>query len=463
MEISLDRFYYTPDVDRMQIFLAVEAREGVDVQIKVEQTPGAPAVAAQEEIPLVTGQDSYDISFDMRDWALGRYLVSAHLRDAEQKRLRSTQRIFIRREFEPAPPSPSALNATVRSDGILLLEGEPFCPFMAEGWTPVSPLGKDGFNFTTYGDLAALSIADPLDHPRLNLPWVTRVGEETFILMPEKEKMWQDLHEEVLERKTDPALFSRLIKYEAHIPMYRGTAEERTAIDNVSQCREINQFLKELDPDHLTSIHVDRPQYLPQYKDVADIIEVACWSSSYAPSLIPNLCRDLQQIRNVIGAGKPFIFWIGNTIPNPESRTAEEIRAACYLALMYGSAGIWFNMGHGGLDPSFTRHWSVYPGLYRELMEVFAILTTLQPEPAPAIAVDAPEINYRVCQRDGRLYAIAVNTSDRMIQATLSATDRSLLANDITLPFENRSIQPREGRFADAFTAYEAHVYEWAS
>ena len=130
---------------------------------------------------------------------------------------------------------------------------------------------------------------------------------------------------------------------------------------------------------------------------------------------------------------------------------------------MYGSAGIWFNMGHGGLDPSFTRHWSVYPGLYRELMEVFAILTTLQAEPAPAIAVDAPEINYRVCQRDGRLYAIAVNTSDRMIQATLSATDRSLLANDITLPFENRSIQPREGRFADAFTAYEAHVYEWAS
>ena len=165
MEISLDRFYYTPDVDRMQISLAAEAREGVDIQIKVEQTPGAFAVVAQEEIPLVTGQDSYDISFDMTDWALGRYLVSAHLRDSEQKRLRSTHRIFIRRELEPAPSSPSALNATVRSDGILLLEGEPFCPFMAEGWTPVSPLGKDGFNFTTYGDLAALSIADPLDHP----------------------------------------------------------------------------------------------------------------------------------------------------------------------------------------------------------------------------------------------------------------------------------------------------------
>jgi hypothetical protein len=364
--------------------------------------------------------------------------------------------------MEAAPAPPSAMNATIRRDGIILLEGKPFCPFVAEGWSPASPLAKDSFNQATYGDLGSLSIAKLLGWPRLNLPWVTRTDEETFILMPDKQKMHADVRKQVLARKSDPTLLFRLLKYEAHIPMCRGTVENRTAIDNVKECREIHEFVKSIDPNHLTSIHVDRPRFLADYKDVADIVEVAYWSSSYAPSLIPNLRRDLQKLRSIIGPGRPFKFWIGGTVPSAENRTAEQIRCACYLTLMNGAAAIGFNMGHGGLDPSFTRHWSVYPGLYRELMELFSILATIQREAVPQITVDAPEIDTRLRRRGDRLYLIAVNTTKRMMHATVSVPDLSLMSQGVKLPFEERTIRPKNDGFEDVFTAYEPHVYEFS-
>ena len=458
IDIGMDRFYYPPDLRQMHIQVTAETDRGTDLKVEIRKDVHTEPVASVE-MALVEGKQIYEMSLYFKDWPLGRYIVSAALRE-HRKTLQRAHRVFIKRRFEPAPPAPSALDATIRSDGIILLEGRPFCPFVAEGYSPASPLAKESFNLTTYSDLGTLAITNPLEWPRLNLPWVTRTETETFILMPDEEKMYADIRKEVLARKSDPTLLCRLLKYEAHLPMYRGTVEERTPLDNVAECRRINQFVKRIDPHHLTSIHVDRPKYLPDYKDVADIVEIAYWSSSYAPSLIPNLTRDLEKVRSIIGPGRAFKFWIGNTIPSPDKRTAEEIRCACYLTLMRGAAGIGFNMGHGGLDPSYTRHWSVYPGLYRELMELFSILTTLQPEPLPEITVEPPEIDYSVRKRDGKLYLIAVNTSKHLIDATVSVADRSLMSKSIKLPFEQRSITPQDNGFSDVFTAFEPHVYE---
>jgi len=461
VDLHMDRFYYPPDFGWMQIELTAETDTGYDLKLEIRDAR-AELVAARE-FPLFNGRKKYEISLEIADWPLGRYVVSVALRDEQEKTIHAAHRIFIKRQLEPAPAAPSALKATIRSDGIILLDGKPFCPFVAEGWSPASPFARDSFNIATYGDLGSLSIAKPLGWPRLNLPWVTRTETETFILMPEEEKMYADIRKEVLERRSDPTLLCRLLKYEAHLPMYRGTVEHRTALDNVAECRRINEFVKRIDPHHLSSIHVDRPKYLPDYKDVADIVEIAYWSSSYAPSLITNLTRDLEKVRSIIGPGRAFKFWIGNSVPSPDSRTAEEIRCACYLTLMRGAAGIGFNTGHGGLAPSYTRHWSVYPGLYRELMELFSILTTLQQEPLPEIIVEPEEIDYSLRRRDGKLYLIAVNTSKHLIDAKVSVADRSLMTKDIKVLFEERTIKPREAGFTDMFTAYEPHVYEFLS
>lgn len=458
IDLHPDRFYYTPDLERMTVRVVARLEGDGALEVAIRKNVGAGPVASMNV--TTADVDGRDLSFAIGDLPRGRYVVSARLDDENGRTLQTAHRIFIKRDLEPVPAPPSALEATVRADGIILLEGKPFLPFVAEGWSPASPLAKGAFNLKTYGDLGTLAVAGALDWPRLNLPWVTRTDEGAVIVMPEKQTMNADIRRQVEARRSDPALLCRLLKYEAHLPMVRGPAAPWTPIDNVRECREINALVKRVDPHHLTSIHVDRPKYLPDYKDVADIVEIAYWSSSYAPRLIPNLSRDLKKVRHVIGPGRAFKFWIGGSVPKPQHRTAEEIRCACYLTLMHGAAAIGFNMGHGGLDPSFTRHWSVYPGLYRELLELFAILTALQDAPVPALTVDAPQIETRVRRRGDRVYLIAVNASKHLVRATVSVPESSLVSTSVELPFEHRTIQPKRNSFEDAFTAFEPHVYE---
>ena len=90
-------------------------------------------------------------------------------------------------------------------------------------------------------------------------------------------------------------------------------------------------------------------------------------------------------------------------------------------------------------------------------------MTTLQQEPLPEIIVEPEEIDYTLRRVDGKLYLIAVNTSKHLIDAKVSVADRSIMAKDIKVLFEERTIEPREPGFSDLFTAYEPHVYEFLS
>lgn len=459
IDVELDRFYYTPDVATVQVRLETDATAGHAAAVTIRKDAHTPPVARQS-VDIVEDKASYDLSFAMTPWPHGRYVVSVDLRDADAALIRSSHHVFIKRRLDPAPPSPSALNATIRDDGVILVGGKPFLPFVGEGWSPASPLAKESFSLTTYGDLGTLAIAHPLEWPRLNLPWVTRTPEETFILMPDEEAMYAKLREEVGARKSDGTVLARMLKYEAQLPMYRGTVENRTPLDNPEECRRINAFVKEVAPHHLTSIHVDRPKYVERFRDVADIMEVGLWTSSYAPSLIPNLRRDMEWVRRIVGPNKPIKFWIGSTIPSPDKRTAEEIRCACYLVLTRGGAAIGFNMGHGGLDLTYTRHWSVYPGLYRELTDLFDILTTIQQRPIPTVAVDSPDIDLTIRWKGDRLYIVAINTSRHTVGATFTMDAKARPDATIGLPFEQRQVPVDDHRFTDQFAAFEPHMYE---
>jgi len=241
--------------------------------------------------------------------------------------------------------------------------------------------------------------------------------------------------------------------------MYRGKTN-RVRVDNVAELKQIDAFIKKLAPDQLTAVEVDKSQFIEAYKESADIIEVAEYTSSYAEQLIPRLVDDLEKVQRLVGARKPFLFWIGSSIPNPSYRTAEEIRCATYLALMHGADGIVYHMGHGGIPPTYTRHWSVYPGLAREVETVFPILVAPQPDGTPPIDAAPTEIVACVRQRGRQLYLIAVNTSPYLVKAEFRIKDRSFVAERARLPLENREIAFDGGRFSDEFTRFETHVYE---
>jgi hypothetical protein len=453
MDLSLDRYYYTPDVQQLQAILTREIKEGAFLHLELRNRLDGPALLSTE-IVLEPDQDEYAASFDIGDLDFGRYIMAAHLLDPAGGRLYSIHRVFIRKRIAPAKDPPHTLDTRIRSDGILLRDGKPFCPFIGIG-NVSSPLGQDCFNVKS--GRAGL-VENPLDRPKLGLPWITTEEGRYFILMPEEERMLRGIRGNVEGRQSDPSILCWLMKHEARIPMFRG--EKRVRLNNLEEFAKIRRFVKGLDPNRLTSIQIDHSHSLKSYADAADIIEVAYKSSSFAKRIIPKLTQDLKEIRSVIGPGKPFFFWIGSSIPHPEDRSAEDIRGATYLALLYGATGIVFHMGHKGVPLEDTRHWSVYPGLSREVEEVFSILTTPQSDPAPGITVSPDVIETRVRRVGDRVYLVAVNKADYLVAATISIKDFSLISKHVNLPLEYRKIKMEKGRFKDAFTAYEPHMYE---
>lgn len=462
IEMSLDRYYYALDVQQVQVNFTRKIKNGDSLKVEVGKNPDEKPVVSRQ-IFLVPGKDDYNVSFDITDWSVGRYVVSAHLQDKSGKTLSSVSRVFIKKKMESAKiPSP-APKVSLRSDGIILLDEKPFCPFFV-GQLPSqekkSPLVKDCFN-VEYADFGLVS--RPLKRTFIGLPgWSRDEQEQAIMLLPGEEKMLEGLRNVITAQKTDPLLLCWFMAYEAAVPMYRGE-KNKVRLNNVDELRKINRFVKSIDPSHPTVIEVDSDNWA-DYKDSADIVEVARWTSSYASYLIPNLIKDVDDVRKVLlGQGKPFFFWIGSSIPTADRRTAEEIRCASYLALMHGAAGIVFHMGHEGISPSMTRHWSVYTGLSREVEELFPILTShrFSRISRDRVVIDIAGMDYCVREYNDRFYLVVVNTSGSLVKARISIADYSGISQCFGVLFENREIKLTGNSFVDVFTAFEPHVYEF--
>jgi len=450
IRVSVDRYYYSPDIRGGRVNLTWNQGKGRFIDFEIVKELGESPITSKR-ISLVADKHEYDLPIAVGDWGHGRYVVSAHLLAGDEERLWSEQRALIKRELTPAPTPSAAPEFSIRSDGIILVDAKPFFPFFASSPEPErrSPLAKECFNvkYSGFGE-----VPRPFSRPEARLFSSISGGR----LVPEKEKMLELIRNEVAARKTDPLLLYRSLAYEATGKMYRGK-DNPVRVNNAAEFAEISRLFKRVDPHCLTGVQI-RSNFA-DYKDSADIIEVAHVSSSYARKLIPHLIRDLNHTRACLGPGKPFVFWIGSSIPNARHRTAEEIRCASYLALMHGAAGIIFHLGHDGINPSMTRHWSVYPGLAREFEELVPIVTAPPQSRSAGITVEPREVDYAVRESDGQLYLIAVNTSSSRVNAQITITDPAVAGKRAKLPFESREIELTDNSFVDMFTPFESHVY----
>ena len=464
MQMSLERYYYTPDVTQIDVVLDSKSKKANHFKVEISEQLGGKVVASKQ-ISLGADGDKSTASFDITGFSDGRYVASAHSIDSDGERIGSVHRVFFKRDIAPAPDPPTPAKMTIRKDGILLLNGNPFCPFYATETDIFSPLAADSFN-VKYGENGLIS--KPLKRRKVGLPWVTREEGKTFILLSEEKEMLRKIRGIVEPGKSDPSLLCWFLKYEAKIPMYRGK-DPRVRLDNVKELNKIHRFVKKLDPDHLTFLQVehghgdrekgDWPSDMTPYRNCADVLEIAA-RASYHKRIIPDFVKSIEEVKGIIDPSKPFLMMIGSSIPAAEHRTAEEIRCATYLALMHGATGIIYHMGHLGIAPSYTRHWSVYPGLSREVAGLFPIISEPQQGSVPEITVIPESIDYCVRRYKGKVYLIAVNTSERLVHATFSIADRSLISKRVKVLLENREIAPEGNKFTDAFTAFEPHVYE---
>ena len=452
--LAPDRYYYPADCD--SIAARVTARIGTSLRVSIRRTAQGD-VLVEKTYPFPPDRNDCNVAIPAGDLAVGRYVITATALGADANQELSAHRVIHKVHLPAQGQIPSPMESiSFRGDGVFLTNGKPVCPFFST-FPPVAPpsFAKNAFN-VNWGDIemthGALRRVFAAPHH-----WVLDKGP-VFSALGEDDAVRKRLRELVAKELADPQIFDWLVSYEAGIPMYRDS-EKRIPLNNPQELRKISDFIKSIDPNHPTTVQIDDLTLVHLYKDCADVLAVASWGSSYIDSLIPNLVADVKSIRRAAGPAKPVMFYIGSSMPHETRRTAEEIRCASYLALMHDMNGLVFHVGHEGIAPTSTRHWSVYPGLAREIEFIYPILISPRSSNLPTVTANDRNLDFRVGRHDGKTYLIVCNTAGAPINPTFKFTGGEGCTH-VALPLERRRIPLTNGGFTDEFMPYEAHVYE---
>ena len=237
---------------------------------------------------------------------------------------------------------------------------------------------------------------------------LTRIPATGYVFPPEAE--FKRLVSNFLaQNKPGKRGFTR-IAYEAQMNVYEENGKAPLVEKNPSvYYGMLYRYLKEKAPDRLFSIHIDQHDCLREFAASCDIFETSYWSSSFATNMIPNLERDMTEAKKAAG-NKPVIFWLGGTIPNASCRTAEELRAGVYLAILHDMAGVIFHMGHGYLPENRSRLWSLISGISSEIQKIYPEFKQGETLPDFVLA-SSQNLAYAAKKRGNRIMVITINLS----------------------------------------------------
>lgn len=206
------------------------------------------------------------------------------------------------------------------------------------------------------------------------------------------------------------------LSYECHMPLYL----ENQQIPLLQYYSATAQTLREVHPQAIVSTHSHSIPVLQELAHLCDALEIAAWESGYSKDMLLHLDRDLKNIRREL-PDKPLIIWLGASVPSPRDRTAEELYAGAYLALLNDFAGTIFHMGHGGIPADNTRIWSLYRGIGIELQKFSRDFLTKKPARdflreipvrfAAAAREDDKEIILLIINLDGFSKTVSLDTA----------------------------------------------------
>ena len=254
-------------------------------------------------------------------------------------------------------------------------------------------------------------------------------------------KNWENIlakHFEKLKKEEKSAW--NLLCYEASLRVLHTKQDGSLEIDPQGHLiyKKIYEMAKKYAPDSVFSIQVDNMFELNKYTESCDVLEYAAWSSSYHRlDMIKNFGKDFDFVRD-LAKEKPLVVWLGGSIPTPESRTAEEVRAGVYYTILKGGAGNIIHMGHGGVPKERTRFWSMLSRLQREVDSFYADLKTWQ-----ETKLKLPEnvIGKSVIGPDGESLTVLLSISDDEVQSEIDL--------------------PGSGKKLLTFTPYEPMVFRF--
>ncbi|MBC7242068.1 MAG: hypothetical protein H5T60_06450 [Anaerolineae bacterium] len=147
---------------------------------------------------------------------------------------------------------------------------------------------------------------------------------------------------------------------------------------------------------------------------------------------------------------------------------ATAVRADAYTALIAGASGIdWYSLEYALPYPDMLAAWegaiaelrTLEPALLHPLAEApFAWRITRGPQSVPSFGrVREPALAARAYEDEAARYLLAVNLADEELEAVFQGVPAS--QTRLTVVFEEREIELRDGSWSDVFAPHQVHVY----
>jgi len=221
------------------------------------------------------------------------------------------------------------------------------------------------------------------------------------------------------------------------------------------------ELVKKLDPDHPTWAVLYQVNELAPYLRTADIIGAD-------PYPVPDKSISMagewtQLVRKAVG-NREAVWMVPqahNTSLYSETMhkgpTFDEMRCMAYQCLVNGANGlIFYSFFDLKRDPSgFESRWSDVKKLGNEIKGLTPVL--LSSEDTPKVQSSTMNIHFSTKRLDDKIYIIAVNASDKELDAEFVIPTESKSAKVLS---EDRSVPIEDYRIKDKFPPITVHVYE---
>ena len=270
--------------------------------------------------------------------------------------------------------------------------------------------------------------------------------------------------------------------------VYKGADEPEWGKQPLPPLERAYQIIKEVDPNHpLVIIQAPRGTVasLRPYNPVCDIVGADVYPVSYPPGIHSQFVKtnaeismvgDYTRIMMEVAGGKMPVWmtlqiaWSGVLNEGKTLRfpTFPEERFMTYQAIIGGARGI--NYFGGGLPGALSEedrklgwNWRFWSRVLRPVIEEIGTKSLLYPAlvaPESKLPIKAKGDGIEFCVREagGDIFLLACKRGGGTLEAQFSGLPDKLTCGDVL--FEPpRQVRVKDGKFADWFGPFEAHVY----
>ena len=243
--------------------------------------------------------------------------------------------------------------------------------------------------------------------------------------------------------------------------------------DGIEIIHRAYKEVRRLDPHHFIDL-IDWSAYsYKQYGMFADVITPDRYTRG--PKPVPNITLEtIAQIRDAYEASqyrKPvwimpqmFAFWDGGITADPEvpeGPTPEQVRLSGYASIIGGAQGVLY-FCYGLARQGFSGDWdgkSLWDASKHVLGEIAQLRPVLEAEGQPRTVSATDGIETWAKSHDGWWYVIAVNGTERPVDAKIDLGGLDISGEPAVLFEQGRTCRFEAGRISDRFSPDGAHVY----